>query len=294
MHQSTEAGTCEKDQTRSKDPSGSIRNQETGIPALVFPYLQGVDYITHFTSFSLFEIKCILFQLFEALDYAHRNGIIHRDVKPQNIILQYPNTVSGDSSSLGDDGSNSASPRRYPELWLIDWGLAEFYIPGKEFNVRVASRYYKAPELLVSLQDYDYSLDMFSAGCLLGSLLFGKEPLFKGEDNQDQLVKICKVLGTEGLKQYLDRYGLDLPEVYEQSLKDYPRVPWSAFIKASNRAKCTNDALDLLTQLLQYDHQLRPTAKEAMAHPFFDEVRDLVSSNTRMKFDVANLPEMTR
>ncbi len=86
--------------------------------------------------------------------------------------------------------------------------------------------------------------------------MFGKEPLFKGEDNQDQLVKICKVLGTEGLKQYLDRYGLDLPEVYEQSLKDYPRVPWSAFIKASNRAKCTNDALDLLTQLLQYDHQV--------------------------------------
>ena len=86
--------------------------------------------------------------------------------------------------------------------------------------------------------------------------MFGKEPLFKGEDNNDQLVKICKVLGTEGLKQYLDRYGLDLPEVYEQSLKDYPRVPWSAFIKASNRAKCTNDALDLLTQLLQYDHQV--------------------------------------
>lgn len=86
--------------------------------------------------------------------------------------------------------------------------------------------------------------------------MFGKEPLFKGDDNNDQLVKICKVLGTEGLKQYLDRYGLDLPTVYEQSLKDYPRVPWSAFIKASNRAKCTNDALDLLTQLLQYDHQV--------------------------------------
>ena len=57
------------------------------------------------------------------------------------------------------------------ELWLIDWGLAEFYHPGKEYNVRVASRYYKAPELLISLQDYDYSLDMFSAGCLTASLV---------------------------------------------------------------------------------------------------------------------------
>jgi len=116
--------------------------------------------------------------------------------------------------------------------------------------------------------------------------LFGKEPLFKGEDNNDQLVKICKVLGTEGLHQYLDRYGLDLPSVYERSLRDYPRVSWSTFIKASNRSKCTPEALDLLTRLLQYDHMLRPTAKEAMMHPFFNEVRDLVSSNTRMKFGV--------
>ena len=70
-----------------------------------------------------------------------------------------------------DDRENQSNARRYPELWLIDWGLAEFYIPGKEYNVRVASRYYKAPELLISLQDYDYSLDKFSAGCLLGSLV---------------------------------------------------------------------------------------------------------------------------
>ncbi len=73
-----------------------------------------------------------------------------------------------------DDRENPTNSRRYPELWLIDWGLAEFYIPGKEYNVRVASRYYKAPELLISLQDYDYSLDMFSAGCLLGSLVMIK------------------------------------------------------------------------------------------------------------------------
>lgn len=52
------------------------------------------------------------------------------------------------------------------KLRLIDWGLAEFYHPGKEYNVRVASRYFKGPELLVDLQDYDYSLDMWSLGCM--------------------------------------------------------------------------------------------------------------------------------
>ena len=105
------------------------------------------------------------------MDYAHSNGIIHRDVKPQNIIIQYTTKSLSESSSIEDDSQGRQTHLSYPELWLIDWGLAEFYHPGKEFNVRVASRYYKGPELLVNLQDYDYSLDLFSSGCLLGSLV---------------------------------------------------------------------------------------------------------------------------
>ena len=58
------------------------------------------------------------------------------------------------------------------KLRLIDWGLAEFYHPGQEYNVRVASRYFKGPELLVDLQDYDYSLDMWSLGCMFAGMVF--------------------------------------------------------------------------------------------------------------------------
>jgi casein kinase II subunit alpha len=99
---------------------------------------------------------------------------------------------------------------------LIDWGLAEFYHPGTEYNVRVASRYFKGPELLVDFQEYDYSLDMWSVGCMFASMvscadprrlvknqadmqIFRKEPFFHGHDNSDQLVKITKVLGTDEL-----------------------------------------------------------------------------------------------
>ena len=57
------------------------------------------------------------------------------------------------------------------QLRLIDWGLAEFYHPGQEYNVRVASRYFKGPELLVEYQEYDYSLDMWSFGCMLASMV---------------------------------------------------------------------------------------------------------------------------
>ena len=80
----------------------------------------------------------------------------------------------------------------------------------QEYNVRVASRYFKGPELLVDYQMYDYSLDMWSLGCMLASMIFRKEPFFHGHDNYDQLVRIAKVLGTEELYEYLDKYQIEL------------------------------------------------------------------------------------
>lgn len=62
-----------------------------------------------------------------------------------------------------------------------------------EYNVRVASRYFKGPELLVDFQEYDYSLDMWSLGCMFAGMIFKKEPFFHGSDNYDQLLKISKV-----------------------------------------------------------------------------------------------------
>ncbi|KAJ8926886.1 hypothetical protein NQ314_020737 [Rhamnusium bicolor] len=111
-----------------------------------------------------------------------------KDVKPHNVMIDHENR----------------------KLRLIDWGLAEFYHPGQEYNVRVASRYFKGPELLVDYQMYDYSLDMWSLGCMLASMIFRKEPFFHGHDNYDQLVRIAKVLGTEELFEYLDKYHIEL------------------------------------------------------------------------------------
>lgn len=81
------------------------------------------------------------------------------------------------------------------KIRLIDWGLADFYHPGQEYNVRVASRYFKGPELLVDYGYYDYSLDIWGFGCVLASMMFRKEPFFHGNDNHDQLLRIVKVLG---------------------------------------------------------------------------------------------------
>merc|ERR1712087_1092365 len=89
-------------------------------------------------------------------------------------------------------------------------GLAEFYHASQEYNVKVASRYYKAPELLTKNKLYHYSLDMWSFGCMLAGVVFQREPFFKGADNNDQLVKIAKVLGTDRLFEYLEKNDLKL------------------------------------------------------------------------------------
>ncbi len=153
-------------------------------------------------------------------------------------------------------------------LRLIDWGLAEFYHPGREYNVRVASRYFKGPELLVDLQDYDYSLDLWSLGCMAAGLVLKKEPFFHGHDNYDQLVKISKVLGTNELFAYLKKYDLTLDSHYDGMFATkYAARPLEKFVTQENAALATPEALDFIAKLLRYDHKERLSAKEAMAHP---------------------------
>ena len=93
---------------------------------------------------------------------------MHWDVKPSNIIVD-PQTL---------------------EIKLIDWGLSEFYLEGNEYHTRVSSRPFKGPELLVGFKKYDFSMDIWSAGCILASLVFNKNYFFLGKDNDYQLVEI--------------------------------------------------------------------------------------------------------
>ncbi|EIE87881.1 hypothetical protein RO3G_12592 [Rhizopus delemar RA 99-880] len=161
---------------------------------------------------------------------------------------------------------------RDSQLRLIDWGLADFYIPHTQYNVRVSSRCYKGPELLVDFQLYDYSLDLWSFGAMLAGMVFRKEPFFHGKDNDDQLVVISKVLGTVSLQEYLKKYNLILGKQYERKIRQCRSIPWSRFVTAQNKKYMSNELFDLLDKILRYDHQQRLTAKEAMSHPYFEHV----------------------
>ena len=231
-----------------------VRDPMTKTPALIMEYVNtgDVDFRTLYKTFTDFDIRFYIFEVLKALDFCHSKGIIHRDVKPHNIMIDHANR----------------------KLRLIDWGLAEFYHPGQEYNVRVASRYFKGPELLIDLQTYDYSLDIWSLGCMFSGMIFLKEPFFQGKDNYDQLVKIAKVLGTEELFAYVEKYKITLDSHFDDILGTHTKKPWKKFITTQNEHLVNDDALDLLSKMLKYDHAARITPREAMEHPYFKPVKE--------------------
>jgi len=227
-----------------------VKDPVSRTPALIFEYVNNTDFKQLYQTLSDYDIRYYLFEILKALNYCHSMGIMHRDVKPHNVMIDHEKR----------------------QLRLIDWGLAEFYHPGQEYNVRVASRYFKGPELLVDYQCYDYSLDLWGLGCMLASMIFRKEPFFHGHDNYDQLVKIAKVLGTDELFMYIEKYRIELDPRFNDILGRHSRKRWERFVHAENQHLVTPEAIDFLDKLLRYDHADRLTAKEAMEHPYFAPV----------------------
>lgn len=224
-----------------------VKDSVSRTPALIFEHVNNTDFKQLYQTLTDFDIRFYMFELLKALDYCHSMGIKHRDVKPHNVMIDHEQR----------------------KLRLIDWGLAEFYHPAQEYNVRVASRYFKGPELLLDYQMYDYSLDMWSLGCMFASMIFRKEPFFHGHDNYDQLVRIAKVLGTEELYEYIHKYQIELDPRFNDILGRHSRKRWERFVHSENQHLVSVEALDFLDKLLRYDHQDRLTAREAMDHCYF-------------------------
>lgn len=226
---------------------------ETETPVLVFENVDNHDFRSLYPRLSNFDIRYYMYEILKTLSFAHSMGVFHRDIKPHNVMIDH-------------------SQRK---VRVIDWGLGEYYHHGTPYNVRVASRYYKGPELLIDYRLYDYSLDIWSLGCVFAGILFHREPFFRGKDNHDQLVQIVQVLGKEDLLAYCHKYNVVLPAVFDETIMNvsHPRRPWTSLITPATSKIAEPLALDLLNQMLVYDHQGRILASDAMAHPYFDPIR---------------------
>ena len=194
------------------------------------------------TTMPILEVKLYIYQLFRSLAYIHSQGICHRDIKPQNLLLD-PNSGI---------------------LKLCDFGSAKILVENEPNVSYICSRYYRAPELIFGATNYTTKIDVWSTGCVMAELMLG-QPLFPGESGIDQLVEIIKVLGTPTR----DQIRTMNPNYMEHK---FPQIKPHPFNKVFRKAD--PNAIDLISKLLEYTPTQRLSAVEAMIHPFFDELRD--------------------
>ncbi|KAG8821991.1 regulator of ime2 [Serendipita sp. 399] len=190
----------------------------------------------------ILQVKLYMYQLLRSLAYIHSVGICHRDIKPQNLLLNPQTGV----------------------LKLCDFGSAKILVPGEPNVSYICSRYYRAPELIFGATNYQTSIDIWSTGCVMAELMLG-QPLFPGESGIDQLVEIIKILGTPTREQIKTMN----PNYMEHK---FPQIKPHPFNKVF-RPRTPQDAIDLVSRLLEYTPSARLSAIEAMVQPFFDDLR---------------------
>ncbi|CAG8499187.1 8009_t:CDS:10, partial [Scutellospora calospora] len=195
------------------------------------------------------HFQYFVYQICRGLKYIHSANVLHRDLKPGNLL------VNADC-----------------ELKICDFGLARGFSDSPDHNAGfmteyVATRWYRAPEIMLSFQNYTKAIDMWSVGCIFAEMLGGK-PLFKGRDYVDQLNQILGILGTPD-EETLRRVGSERAQVYIRSLPKMPKIPFSQLYPKANPL-----ALDLLEKLLKFDPAARITVEKALAHPYLAAYHD--------------------
>jgi len=155
---------------------------------------------------------------------------------------------------------------------IVDWGLAEFYHCGKPYNTKVAARFYKAPELLLGNEFYNYTIDIWAIGCIFAAVLFQEEIVFRGKDNLDQMGAIARVVGTDELYEYINTAKLKKNTAMLKQIGRHAKKPWNKFKAVFNESYFTPDSIDLLSKMLSVDPGKRIMAKDALSHPYFKDL----------------------
>ena len=185
------------------------------------------------------------YQLLKGLKYVHSAGVLHRDLKPSNLLV------------------NASC-----DLKIGDFGLARTSTESNNFMTEyVVTRWYRAPELLLSCDSYDAAIDVWSVGCILGELL-ARKPILPGKDYIDQLKLIIRTLGTP-TDEELEFISASKARSYIKAL------PWAPAPNLMKMFPGANpEAVDLLQKMLQFDPRKRITVEQALQHPWLRELHN--------------------
>nr|XP_003223934.1 PREDICTED: mitogen-activated protein kinase 7 [Anolis carolinensis] len=198
---------------------------------------------------TLEHVRYFLYQLLRGLKYIHSANVIHRDLKPSNLLIN-----ENCELKIGDFGMARGLCTKPDEYKYF---MTEY----------VATRWYRAPELMLSLHEYTQAIDMWSVGCIFAEML-GRKQLFPGKNYIHQLQLIITVLGTPPAK-VVHSIGADRVRAYIQSLPSRQPVPWETLYQNADRK-----ALSLLSKMLRFDPRERISVVEALNHPFLAKYHD--------------------
>eukprot|EP00698_Gefionella_okellyi_P006885 TRINITY_DN1663_c0_g1_i2.p1 TRINITY_DN1663_c0_g1~~TRINITY_DN1663_c0_g1_i2.p1 ORF type:complete len:390 (+),score=74.59 TRINITY_DN1663_c0_g1_i2:132-1301(+) len=193
------------------------------------------------------HFQYFLYQTLRGLKYIHSGRIIHRDLKPSNLLL------NGNC-----------------DLKICDFGLSRVAMhddPDLDLTEYVATRWYRAPEVMLSWKEYDQAIDIWSVGCIFAELL-GRKPLFPGKDYLDQIHKIIDITGTPAAED-VEQVTQEKARKYLRSLPFKPKIPFARMYPQANPL-----ALDLLEKMLTFNPKKRITMEQALAHPYLQTLHD--------------------
>nr|XP_013802063.1 PREDICTED: casein kinase II subunit alpha-like [Apteryx mantelli mantelli] len=270
-----------------------VKDPVSRTPALVFEHVNNTDFKQLYQTLSDFDIRFYMYEILKVSSRGRGDWEIHKSLR-KPLLKQLSWAKRSVELPEAVPEIPPSAPCRQPRGLRGGTALA-----GEVHSLSWAPQLAGGTQGCVCLpplfswlfQMYDYSLDMWSLGCMLASMIFRKEPFFHGHDNYDQLVRIAKVLGTEDLYDYIDKYNIELDPRFNDILGRHSRKRWERFVHSENQHLVSTEALDFLDKLLRYDHQTRLTARDAMEHPYFYPIaKDPARIGTSAGLSASNTP----